>query len=343
MRVFEPYNPANWDPKKISPSRLNSLVQCGTAFEMKYLQGLPEEQSGSASLFGSVMHEALEKWAPNRKAPLIQLVRAAWLSCTAGTVVADFLGAYAALSVRAIRMEQEVRDEWAAQGKESKAPRMTAQFKKSDVARAIGKLQHEYYVRLNEGSPWKFTEYDPLPSLYDESLVLAKRYEAKWKGLPAPLYVELAFDVRWRHDFLLRGHIDAIEPLLNKKGDVEGILVTDYKTYKNPPAPAKDERQLVIYDVVVRELIARGEIELPDVPIFVCMDYVRLFERHVAAVTTAGYDKLERELLSYEAIVTAGAFLPAEKGRNPDYCGYGPDKCCLTCPTSRDVEVSWPS
>lgn len=45
-----------FDPRRISPSRVNALVSCGIAFRMKYVEGLPEEVSGSSALFGSVIH-----------------------------------------------------------------------------------------------------------------------------------------------------------------------------------------------------------------------------------------------------------------------------------------------
>lgn len=342
MRSFEPYKPKNFSSLKVSPSRVNALLQCGVAFEKKYLKGEPEERSGSAALFGSVMHEALERWAMNRQASLLTLVRAAWLEVTEGTVVNDFLGAYGALSTQAIRLEHEIREEWASRGKESKAPRMTKQWKDSTLAGKIGALLHEYYDRLNNESPWSFSENDPLPGLYDESLVLSKRYEAKWRGLPSALYTELAFDVKWGEDgFLLNGYIDAIEPVLDEDGEIEAVLVTDYKTYRKEPAAAKDERQFVIYDVAVRGMVERGDLELPDVPIFVCMDYVRLLDRKVGAVTQAGYDKLLTELRGYKVIVDAGVFLPAEKNRNPDFCPYG-ESCCLRQTTCEMLDVKWP-
>jgi hypothetical protein len=72
------------------------------------------------------------------------------------------------------------------------------------------------------------------------------------------------------------------------------------------------------------------------------MDYVRLLERKVEAVTTGAYDLLKRDLLNYAAIVDAGAYLPAEKNRNPDFCGMG-DDCCLLKNLNRPVELTWPT
>jgi hypothetical protein len=343
MRTHEGYDPSTFNSLKVSPSRINALLQCGVAFEKKYLKGEPEEKSGSAALFGSVMHEALEKWAMNRKSSLLSNVRAAWLVVTEGTVVNDFLGAYGALSTQAIRMEHQIREEWAAKGKESKAPRMTKQWKDSAVAAKIGALQYAYFEKLNAHSPWTFTENDPLPGLYDESLVLAKRYEAKWSNLPNALYTELAFDVKWGpEEFLLNGYIDAIEPVYDKDGALEAILVTDYKTYRKEPAAAKDERQMVMYDIAIKTMIERGEMpELAGLPIFPCMDYVRLLDRKVVAVTQDGYDRLLKELQTYKTIVDARAFMPAEKNRNPDFCPYG-DSCCLKTTTCEPMDVAWP-
>lgn len=334
------YDPATFSSLKVSPSRVNSLVQCGVAFERKYVQGVPEERSGSAALFGSVMHDAVERWALNRSTPLISLVRSAWLDVTEGTVLNDFIGAYGALSGEAIRLEHAIRQSWAAKGKESKAPRMTKEWKESDVYRKINRLLGQWWDKL-DASPWKFAENDPITALYDESLVLGKRYEQRWKGLPAALYTELAFDVRWRHGFLLNGYIDAIEPVLDPDdGQLIAIAVVDYKTYRKEAVADKDRRQMTMYDVAVRAMIERGELDLPDVPIFICMDYMRLLDRKVAAVTTDAYDLLETELLAYQSIVDGGLYLPAEKNRNPDFCGYGAE-CCLRREVNRPVEIAW--
>jgi hypothetical protein len=329
---------------KISPSRVNAYVTCGEAFRRYYLDREPKLRSGSAALFGTVLHDAMEHWSPSREADLLTLVRSSWLTCTEGTVVKDFLAEYQSLSVAAIRQEHEIRETWKGQGKESKAPRMTKLWKESDVGRAIAKLMPAWEDRLNDGSPWHFSEHDPLPSLYDESLVLARRIQARLGHLPPSLYTEFACDVEWR-GFRLTGYVDTIEALIDPgTGELQGIGVLDYKTYKKAPSPQlegdaegdgaelKDYRQLVTYDVAVRELVARGTLALPasldDVPLYVGVDYLRVGERRWWRMGDGDYDRFEAELKMYQRGVEGGVFLPAAKGTNPDFCDYGPT-CCL--------------
>lgn len=329
---------------KVSPSRVNAYVTCGVSFKMKYVDKLPPQRSGSAALFGQVMHKGMEDWTPNRSADLLTLVRNAWLSETEGTVVKDFLAEYQSLSVDAIKQEHAIREAWAAKGKESKAPRMTADWKKSAVGQRIAKLLPAWERRLNEGSPWRFGKYDPLPNLYDESLVLSRRIQARLGHLPPTLFTEFALDVEWR-GFRLTGYVDAIEPLISPTtGELFGIGVLDYKTYRKAPepeleedsegdgAPLKDYRQLVTYDVSVRELVGRGALGLPasldDVPLYVGIDYLRAGERRWWAMSEQDHDRLEAELKMYRSGVEAGVFLPAPKGTNPDFCDY-PENCCL--------------
>lgn len=327
----------HFDPKKVSPSRVNTLAECGVAFRMKYLEKVPEQVCGSAALFGSVVHAALEKWAVQRDQPLLPLMRSAWITVTEGTVVKDFLAEYSKVSVEAIKQEHAIREAWRAKGKESRAPRMTKEWKESSVAKKINRLLAVWIPKLNAGSPWRFTERDPLAGLYDESLVLAKRYEARWKHLPPALHTEFAFDEMWR-GFRLTGYIDSIEPLVSPEGELQGIGVLDYKTYKREPSEHKDWRQLVMYDLAFRSLVERGVLPIPfdleTTPVLVGIDHVRwtdsweLPARRFWRMSDADADRLERELDAYAATVEGRHFLPAAKSTNPDFCNYG-DLCCL--------------
>lgn len=335
---------AVFDPRKISPSRLNAYVTCGVAFERYYLKREPKKRSGSAALFGTVMHDAMEHWTPNRSADLLSLVRNAWLAATEGTVVKDFLAEYAAVSVEAIKQEHAIREAWAAKGKVSKAPRMTADWKNSAVGKKIAKLMPAWEKRLNDGSPWTFSEFDPLPALYDESLVLAKRTQARLGSLPPSLYTEFAVDLDWR-GFRLTGYIDVIEASIDPEtGELKAIQVIDYKTYKKAPSPQlegdvdgdgaeqKDYWQLVLYDVAVRELVGRGALGLPgsldDVPLHVGIDYLRVGDRRFSVMGEADHERLYQDLEMYRRGVEAGVFLRAPKGTNPNFCDYG-ETCCL--------------
>lgn len=326
----------DFNPIKVSPSRLNALLSCGVAFEKKYIKHEPEVRSGAAALFGSVVHEALEHWCVNREAPLLPLMRSAWLKVTAGTVVNDFIGAYQSLSIRAIKEEARIREA----RPDIKVVRMTKDWKTSSVAKSINSLLAQWIPKLDAESPWLFKPtkdgFPPqLPSLYDESLILAKRYEARWRHLPAAMFAEFAIDVRW-NDFILNCYVDAIEPVVDQHGELQAIAVIDYKTYAKEPAPQKDWRQMAMYDVGLTALRERGDLVLPDVPVYVGMDYFRLTarpdevyeSRRLWQMTDLDRVRLLRELNTYRKIVEGGLFMPAEKGRNTDWCPY-PEDCCL--------------
>ena len=339
------------DPTRVSPSRLNSYVSCGIAFHLKYVQDVPPERSGSAALFGSVMHKALEFWGQDRSRDLTQLVRDAWVSETVWdgkpTAVTRFLKEYQQISVQVIKAEHAARTKWEAdprnKGKKSQAPRMTKYFKESEAARKLNAMLARWLDTLNEESPWKFSDRDPLPSLYDESLVVSKRYAHTLWHLPNIVHSEFEISEAWR-GFTLTGYIDFIEPLIDRDTkELLGVGIGDYKTYRKEPAEHKDWRQVVMYDAAVRSLVARGAIELPwdidKVPLYVGIDYVRgagqWFDengkptsRRYWQIADGDYERLERELNAYKAGVEGNVYLPAEKNRNPDFCDYG-ENCCL--------------
>lgn len=335
----EPFNAA-----KVSPSRINSYLSCGVAFKMNYIDRLPQQASGSAALRGSVIHLALERWAPDRSKNLEGLMRQAWVDFNTKdgkpNVIAQFLRAYSGLSGQAQAKEQEIRDKWARMGKESKAPRMTKDWKESAIGRKLRQLSGEWYERLNRESFYRFSEYDPLPALYDESLVLAQAYEKRFHRLPAPLMTEFHINEPWR-GFTLDCYVDTVEPVYDADGELSAILILDYKTYKAVPAPLKDYRQVVMYDAGLRSLVARGAVGLPtDVPWYVGVDYVCWTPswkhedgtphppRKAWKVTEEDLTRLESELSQYRRAIEANVFLPAEKGRKPDFCDY-PENCCL--------------
>jgi RecB family exonuclease len=317
-----------FDPYRLSASRIDKYLGCGVQFKRNYIDGEKPVQSGSAALFGSVMHLGLEKWALNREHSLVELVRQAWLEETRGTSVLGFIEEYQAICIQVMKAEKAAADAFLQKNKrETKAARMTKHFKESKAASDMFALVAAWEKRLNEGSPWKFTERDPLPSLYDESLILAKRYSRKWRDLPTALHSEFGFTVPWK-GFHLRGFIDAIEPVVTPEGELRGYGIVDYKTYRQRPAGAKDHRQGVIYYIAFKYLTREGVLPFdPELPVWVIFDYVRLLERRDYVMSEADEAVLFTDALQYSEGVKAGIFLPAQKNGNPDFCDY-PD-CCL--------------
>ena len=363
-----------FDPTVVSPSRVNKLDECGVAFKMKYLDRVPEQRRGSFALFGSVVHGALEKWTLDRSQDLVALMRQSWLTETAeAATVREFLAEYQLISAAVLRAEKDAIETYNSDprniraGTTCKAPRMTKAFKESDAAKTMFRLLAQYADRMSADSPWEFTERDPLPSFYDDSLIIAKRYARRHAHLPTALHTEFHFTVPWR-GFTLDGYIDEIEVIVSPTGEIVGVGIIDYKTYRREPPEQKDRRQLVMYDVAVRWLVAEGQLGLPvsldDVPLFVGIDYVRqadvecdwkvlLHEGEETSggrsrawweMTEADHDWLERDLGDYCGIVTGGHFRPAGKGTNADFCDYG-ELCCLRNAqtvggSSRRVEVT---
>jgi hypothetical protein len=243
--------------------------------------------------------------------------------------VVGFLAAYQSLSVPVMKAEQAARLSFEKRnpGKVSKAPRMTKEFKESDAAKQLARLLAQWIPRLDKESPWKFNSSDPLPQLYDESLIAAKRYMVKYREHPAAIATEFAFNVEW-NGFVLNGHIDEIEPVVNGAGELVALVVLDYKTYRQVKSEQKDWRQVCMYDVAIREMLKDGRLVLPDVPIHVGVDYFRLGFRRDWLMTEADHAKLLSEIQMYHRAIEAEVFLPAAKGSNPDYCDY-PENCCL--------------
>ncbi len=338
--------PRPFDPKKLSPSRMTAFSNCGIAFRMKYVERLPEERSGSAALFGQVCHDFLEHWAPDRSQDILPLAKQAWLNVTEGTRVCDFIEVYAALAPEVIRAEHECRIAYEKRtGKESKAIHMSGEWKKHPMKRKIDKLFAKWLPLIDKDSFWTFNEYDPLPKLYNESLVLAKRYEARWKHLPAPYVTEFEFTEEWE-GFVLNGYIDTIEPLLDKNsGELLGIGVNDYKTYSRVPSEHKDYRQLVMYKIVVERMKERGVFQIPDAPLYIGCDYLRWTDswlpvppRRFWKLGPEDEARLLREAHAYTSTCERGDFLPAHKNTNPDFCSY-PSNCCLRTTESAGGEA----
>lgn len=319
-----------FDPLRISPSRVNAYLQCGEAFRRKYIDGERPKIIGSAALFGNVMHGALEKWALNRDQDLVSLTAQSWVEQTKGTTVAKFLGEYQAISVECMKAEKAAVIAWekANPGKKSQAPRRTRFFKESAAAQKLDALLARWLDALNEGSKWRFTERDPLPNLYDESLIVAKRYARKWADLPVALHTEFGFTVEWE-GFILNGFIDAIEPVTAPTGELAGYAIDDYKTYRAESPEAKDHRQGVIYDVAFESLCRSGQLPFdPELPRWIVFDYVRLLRRKDYRMYEADRAVLLRDLKAYHRGVTSEVFLPAHKNQNPDYCDF-PEDCCM--------------
>lgn len=326
---------SSFDPSVIHSSSVQALSSCGVAFKMRYIDHLPEERSGSAALFGLVIHRALEWWALDRSLALQPLVQKAWDEMVEGTALAGFLSEYKSLSLKAIAEEQKIRDAWAAQGKESKAPRMTKAWKESEVAIATRSLIGRF-MAVMEKSAWRFTESDPLPALYDESMTLALTYEARWRHLRPALRTEFKFMVPWR-GFTLKGTIDSIEQQYGPRGEPIATLVTDYKSYRREPSPLKDYRQGVMYHTAVAGMIRNGELpEInPRLPLYIGFDYCRWMPswettgpRRYFQFGVEDLNRLEYELGIFKGQCERGEFLPAQKGYDPDWCPY-PSQCCL--------------
>jgi hypothetical protein len=205
---------------------------------------------------------------------------------------------------------------------------MTAEWKSSDVAKQTSALWGKWHDSV-EQSFYRFSEFDPLPKLYDESLVLASKYADRCGHLPPVLHSEFELREPW-HDFTIRAYIDSIEVVLDPGGTPSFLSM-------------KDWRQVVMYDAGIRSLIARQAIDLQGhegLPLLVCIDYLRWTPswqtedgkpfpaRRYWAVTQKDHERLLHELQMYRSSVEQGIYLPASKGQKPDYCDF-PDNCCL--------------
>lgn len=311
---------------KVSPSRIGTYADCGQQYKFKYIDKISPEREGSAALFGKVMHRARQDWVLDRSLDLIDLTRKAWITETAhDPVVAQFIQAYTDLSGKAIRLEEEIRR----RRPELKVVRMSKDWKTSTIAKQIERLIVDWLPRL-ERSRFEFKERDPLPSLYDESLVLAWKYGERYRTLPNSYYTELAFDFEWE-GFQLNGFIDEIAPLIDRTtGEDVGIGVIDAKTYRvDPDHEFKDWRQGVIYTIALDWLVTNGLIELPGgKPVWFGVDRMRLLDFKWFQFDDSDIRRLLAELRVYQRGVENEVFLPASKTCKADFCDFK-DQCAF--------------
>ncbi len=307
------------DPSRVSPSRLGKYASCGKAFELSYIDKVPFTV-GSAALFGSVLHKAREEWVVDRTQKMVPLVEKAWRSETADEPsITAFIREYQGLAQQAKTLEAEIR----AARPEIVAPRRTKDWKESKVAADIAAMIAAWLPRLNDGR-YRFTESDPLPALYDESLGVGFRYQERYKHLPPAIESEFAFEFEW-HGFTLNGKIDSIELLLDKDtGEFYGYSIEDGKTYRNEPDhAARDARQLAMYDVAVAHYIERGIFANlnPDAPRHPCIDLMRVGKKvYYPPIQEVDRKRLLRELRMYRNAVKASIFLPASKSCQAAFC-----------------------
>lgn len=316
---------AELDPLVISASRVDTLARCGVSFRYKYVDKVPGARAGVWALWGSVFHKALERWGHDRTQSLFRLMEDAWFEVTQGTQVFAFLKEYRPLSREAIRLVHAIR----VARPDIKKPKATKQWKDSAVHEKISDLKASYDF---SDAPWVIRPRDSLTDDYEESLVIARRYQVKWETRrPVTIATELGFDLPWR-GFQLRGFIDALEPLVTPAGECVGLGATDYKSEQpgwdgEAPPDGKHYRQLVIYAVAVELLQAAGKLPTWPEGNLVGIDYIRLQERQYWRLGPDDFDRLEYELHNYAKTVREGAYLPAAKGAAIERCDY-PEICC---------------
>jgi hypothetical protein len=304
---------------RVSPSRVGKYAECGLQFKFHYIDEVPLDTKGSAALFGSVAHKAREWWIVDRTQDLIPLMEKAWLEETNDEpTIRAFLQEYQQLSRRACRLEEEIRR----RRPELKAVRMSKDWKTSDVAQETNQMLGRWWERLNQ-SRYQFSERDPLPALYDESLVLAWKYGDRWRHLPNALHSEFAFEFEW-NGFTLNGKIDEIGRRLSPEGEMLGFTIEDAKTYRQEWHKFRDNRQLIIYDLAVRHLVDAGVLDLDlTFPLFPVIDLMRLGKKWVyPPVTPVDHARFLDELQQYKRGVEAGVFLPAAKSCQARFCDY---------------------
>lgn len=330
----------DFDPKRVSPSRIGTYADCGEAFRLKYIEGLKSERTGSAALFGKVMHKAREDWVLDRNLDFVELTQKAWKHETTGDpVIGAFLDQYQRLSKKALFTEQQIRLE----RPEIKNVRMTRDWKQSLIAKQIYALMAEWVGPLNERSHYEFTERDPLPSLYDESLVLADKYSFANKFKPNAYETEFPFEFEWE-GFTLNGYIDEICPLIDvDTGKQFGIGVVDAKTYRMPPIhKGKDSRQLIIYSLALKHYANQGVIDVPidQYPIYQGIDRMRLLEWQWYQLGAAEERRLLSELRMYERGIEAQVFIPASKTCNANFCDFSKHCIFHTHGGGQEVEIN---
>ena len=310
---------------KVSPSRIGTYADCGEKFRFKYVERRNEERRHSALLFGSVMHAAREIWVLDRSGDFQDLVREAWHTVTKDEpIIAAFLNEYVMMSERVAAALQGVREDWerANPGKVSANPKATKLWREHPVKLELDDLIWSWLPKLSESS-YTFSENDPLPTLYNESLSLAVSYQDRWHRLPNAYVSELPFDFEWR-GFRLTGYIDSIEPLMERdSGELLGHGIVDAKTYRAEPHQFKDWRQGTMYKLAYLHLHKHGMLPFePHDKLYFGIDMMRLLDRKFFDLDYRDLERLERELIMYRAGVENEVYVPASKTCMADRCEF---------------------
>lgn len=287
----------------LSVSRIKVADKCGLAFKYEYVDGVPAPTERAATLFGHVIHDAVQVWYgdgpdDHKQQRLTDLVVAQWQRLLPSEVWAWLRKALecadeADAVVEAIRVRRP----------EIKHPRQTKDFLTSDAHKVYEAARASLLevADRQEDLQWPRDE-DPLKAFF-RAREIAMQLERKWKDLPRPLLVEYPFRLEF-DGFSLRGRIDQLRLDPDEDGVAEAEIL-DIKTGRNLMTQMEAFIQAFIYDEAVRQ-----DPDLPT-PDHVVFDMVRSGKEQRATIDPERHGRIARRILNGVARrIVMGQFEP---------------------------------
>lgn len=229
----------------LSVSRIKVVDKCGLAFKYNYVDHIPAASESASMLFGNVIHDGVDQWYGTHNhsnldlAPIFTGLWSKYLPKQIWTATERCLAADKDLEALAeiIKIARPT----------IKAPRQTKDFLESAEFARFEDLRENMIDKCDaiEEMRWPKDE-NPLQAYY-KSMAIAKQMQLRWQRLPAPLFVEVPFLLKFE-GFTIKGRIDQIRQDPNEQGELRPMELLDIKTGRQPLTQMEAFIQAFLYD-----------------------------------------------------------------------------------------------
>lgn len=278
---------------------------------------------GVPLLTGSVLHRAREQWATNHSLDMVALTQEAWLELAtkSSSELLKAVKAYRSISKRSVALKAEICEA----RPDIKAPDRTKEFKASSVYRELGAFNVNFTNLLaKDGYNWVDK---PLPEAFDMTIMVAEKYQEKYRDSPESLLTEMRFSLTSPKGHTLMGIIDDLSLLISTDGEPLAYAIVDAKSYQREPNALKDFLQLAMYHYAGTQLLPTwlDQVGLPvdnDLPLYVGLDLMVLLERRFYQLTDAQVSLAMDLTATYDTWRDHGTYLPNLKSMSCSYCEW---------------------
>lgn len=212
----------------LSASRVHTASKCMRAYEFQHIHKLPEPQEAARTVFGTVVHRAVQNWyaGPDyRSMHLSYYVDALWwehLPRDVGIALRHLLAAE--------RDVEQVAQLIKVCRPDIKSPRTTKDFLTSSQHKMFEDARDELLSAQNKCEEMAWPQNENAFQAYAKSIDIADKLELRWREKPAPVAVEREFWVELPNvELRIHGFIDQIRMDPDEHGEVH-VLGHDLKT-----------------------------------------------------------------------------------------------------------------